>query len=373
MSATSSPQPVQRRRATTQTIPRRHRTSIYQQCLQVPKEGQQQAMVPASTIRPVSWHPSGLVNVQQHTLPNYEAPYHSSLGPYNTYSINGMPTPMTQAELGNDISSPWRSLDDTSSLYQSSYDYQIEQRPTSLRLTTDPQQRESYFGSHLYTSPYETAFESCPVFSPVPYPASAFVPSRSSYSTQTAPPTPEFLPIQNSQESQQPTKGEKELVGMGLYDGPDRHSWSLESMLEVPTSLLAGGHRLASSGGKGLKLEETWEPPEEGEESEAEEEEDLEGMEEEEEEELEQQQQAHNAVRGQKAANEEHCEMLRLAEGALGLGSDVANFAPTATASLPRRSHLTNMSNHSFLLDDNDTLLDQQGLWYGQLADYCVH
>ncbi|KAL8743716.1 MAG: hypothetical protein Q9190_003963 [Brigantiaea leucoxantha] len=65
----------------------------------------------------------------------------------------------------------------------------------------------------------------------------------------------------------------KELVGMGLYDGPDRDC--LSKLDSSPEQL---GLLLAEPQGKGLKLEETWQPPKntgaEAEEEEEEEEDD---------------------------------------------------------------------------------------------------
>lgn len=63
---------------------------------------------------------------------------------------------------------------------------------------------------------------------------------------------------------------------MGLYDdGPDRNSFNLESLVDTYSgTYLTGRH---GSMGKGLKLEETWEPPEEEEESEDEDEDKSEG------------------------------------------------------------------------------------------------
>jgi hypothetical protein len=60
----------------------------------------------------------------------------------------------------------------------------------------------------------------------------------------------EFLPIQHPSDHDKQTDAEddgKELVGMGLYDAPD------------PTSAWGG---FTEATGKGLKLEETWQPPE---------------------------------------------------------------------------------------------------------------
>ena len=52
---------------------------------------------------------------------------------------------------------------------------------------------------------------------------------------------------------------------MGLYDTPDRHSFSLDSAPDIHMgSFSADPHH--ESLGKGLKLEETWQPPAEEEE-----------------------------------------------------------------------------------------------------------
>ena len=54
---------------------------------------------------------------------------------------------------------------------------------------------------------------------------------------------------------------------MGLYDHPDRNSFTLDSLIESQAGNLAT-HPHHESLGKGLKLEETWRPPEEAEEDE---------------------------------------------------------------------------------------------------------
>lgn len=107
--------------------------------------------------------------------------------------------------------------------------------------------------------------------------------SSSDYTNFPAPQTPDFLPIQYPPEPSQnmtvdPSppmvkKKSKELVGMGLYDCPDQDSIS---SLDLLTRL--SDHR--ESMGKGLKLEETWQPPTEEEEDEDEAEEDAEDEEE---------------------------------------------------------------------------------------------
>lgn len=89
-------------------------------------------------------------------------------------------------------------------------------------------------------------------------------PSReyTSYATPTSPP---FLPIQNPSEClresqvapkpQPPGKKGGELVAMGLYD--DKNG----SMFASLDAIGNGASGLRDSLGKGLKLEEAWEPP----------------------------------------------------------------------------------------------------------------
>ncbi|KAJ3526099.1 hypothetical protein NM208_g11351 [Fusarium decemcellulare] len=91
----------------------------------------------------------------------------------------------------------------------------------------------------------------------------------------TTPPTPEALPqAQLSQPAvsedipyqalEEPLEEEGEiLVGMGLYDTPDKFEEDpqLNNYRSTVSSLLGSTFRGHEPRGKGLKLEETWEPP----------------------------------------------------------------------------------------------------------------
>lgn len=111
--------------------------------------------------------------------------------------------------------------------------------------------------------------------------------SSTDYTSFPAPQSPDFLPIQYPPEPSLSPKVDlspsirkeksKELVGMGLYDYPDQNSISSLDML----SRFSGQRE---SMGKGLKLEETWQPPEDTEKGEEEAEDEDEEEEEEEEE-----------------------------------------------------------------------------------------
>lgn len=94
----------------------------------------------------------------------------------------------------------------------------------------------------------------------------------------TAPPTPEnFLPIQHPEptfpaEESIPyhplddSDDGEELIGMGLYDTPEpakapSSDPQLDNYRSLMMSHLLGAGRRVEPTGKGLKLEETWNPP----------------------------------------------------------------------------------------------------------------
>ncbi|KAK7413448.1 hypothetical protein QQX98_007673 [Neonectria punicea] len=94
--------------------------------------------------------------------------------------------------------------------------------------------------------------------------------------SSTSPPTPEAFPQAQlsqtamSEESipyqalEDSTEDEGEiLVGMGLYDTPDKYEEDpqLDNYRSTVSSLLGSTFRTHEPKGKGLKLEETWEPP----------------------------------------------------------------------------------------------------------------
>lgn len=105
----------------------------------------------------------------------------------------------------------------------------------------------------------------------------------------TFPPTPENLPqmqvkpaVQSEESTPYESLPEPEddgeiLVGMGLYDNPDKYAADpgLNNYRSTLSSLLGGGApKMPEPAGKGLKLEETWQPPESDDEDEDEEDED---------------------------------------------------------------------------------------------------
>ena len=112
--------------------------------------------------------------------------------------------------------------------------------------------------------------------------------------SSTAPPTPEnFLPIQHPEptfpaEESIPyhplsdSDDGEELIGMGLYDTPEPAKTlssdpQLDNYRSLMMSHLLGVGRRVEPTGKGLKLEETWNPPPSDDEEEDDDEQDGEG------------------------------------------------------------------------------------------------
>jgi hypothetical protein len=103
--------------------------------------------------------------------------------------------------------------------------------------------------------------------------------------SSTSPPTPDsFLPPHQLQPAastvpqdyetiEEPEEQGEILVGMGLYDTPEKYQDDphLNNYRSTVSSLLGSKFRPHEPEGKGLKLEETWEPPKSDDEDESEE------------------------------------------------------------------------------------------------------
>jgi hypothetical protein len=74
-------------------------------------------------------------------------------------------------------------------------------------------------------------------------------------------PSEESIPYQSLEESEE--EGEI-LVGMGLYDAPTKYDSDpqLDNYRSTTSQLLGTTYRGKEPTGKGLKLEESWQPPE---------------------------------------------------------------------------------------------------------------
>ncbi|KAF2873822.1 hypothetical protein BDV95DRAFT_489304 [Massariosphaeria phaeospora] len=195
--------------------------------------------------RPLSWHPSS-------------AHFHVPSG-----------ATMTEQSPGQD----WSRHDSTSTRdsVQSSDFYSI-----SARNSMHPEQmpnyaahdphRDSQHSDYSWQEPsrksYAPSTYSTPATDAMPWYLQEWARNNQSQISNSQQASTDFLPIQHPTATRQGDEQDmemvdagRELVGMGLYDAPDPSlSWNVSGLVEGT--------------GKGLKLEETWQPPEEDEDEE---------------------------------------------------------------------------------------------------------
>ena len=235
----------------------------------IPHDGIQ---IPTRSNRPVSWHPSTQMAPQPQYNSAYQVPTLQTQCDFHIFDLP--PTPAVYSGFGSPdstfspLSMPYGyeqpcPYADNSVPYSSNQGYlsnQTAMQATTSYSSTQSGNTDSSMYSHFDWSNFATnGFESA-----------------------TAPPTPEnFLPIQHPETSlpaddaipyHSLSDSEQEgeiLQGLGLYDTPDV-SKPLPSAPKfdnyralVMSQLLGPAYRNAEpeSTGKGLKLEETWNPP----------------------------------------------------------------------------------------------------------------
>jgi hypothetical protein len=174
---------------------------------------------------------------------------HASTTPFATVQVNGLITPLTQPS----SSEAWYNETFTSlgepRLQVSDYTYPTsEQAGYNMNWSSSQSHGERYVGQQTswlresYLSNQQTPFT---------------YPTNSNLHMDTAPPSPEFLPGSynptSSAELFQSPREDEVLIGMGLYDGPTKQD-SASLGCSQPIS------RQEVPAGKGLKLEETFEP-----------------------------------------------------------------------------------------------------------------
>lgn len=219
---------------------------------------------PVRSSRPVSWHPSSQLASQATTYG--QEPY---LG-YSPSVYSGYNSPTSSLSPGctpyNDSFPQQHQPSNISGFYQTSFENHIPAYAptytTGVGQAQYPQQQmyADNAGSSMYSHFDWNNF------------------SQNGFDAVTTPPTPEnFLPIPNHEPSlyvQDATtyhapeevddEGE-ELVGLGLYDTPEKAPLADASLHHYQRALVPhifdSEHRKQQSMGKGLKLEETWNPP----------------------------------------------------------------------------------------------------------------
>lgn len=192
--------------------------------------------------RPVSWHPTSsqfqasrqtnyFDTVPQQSWSNQYSPSRTSNHGSDFYSLsarNSMLEPMPSGANYSNAYGAHRGSDESHYSWQSA-----------------AQQTPGYAHSAVNT----------PTSEPLPWYLQQWAQKNQAYASQNH--SSDFLPIQHptEQDEEMEDEGEK-LVALGLYDAPE-------------PSLTWGG--LVEGSGKGLKLEETWQPPEDEDDEEEEE------------------------------------------------------------------------------------------------------
>lgn len=187
--------------------------------------------------RPVSWHPSSNQWFATRSSGYVASPSQQEWSWH---------TPSRNSGHGSDF----YSLSTRNSMYDSNTNYQAYSTGNGMHRGSNesdyswqdaPQQMQAYTHSNNNT----------PSAEPLPWYLQQWAQkNQGQYAVDSQNASAEFLPIQHPSDRDEQMVEEddgKELVGMGLYDAPD------------PTSAWGG---FAESTGKGLKLEETWQPPE---------------------------------------------------------------------------------------------------------------
>lgn len=232
--------------------------------------------------RPMSWHPSSKhVGYPNHMMASYSSWLNygacKQLGQqqqqqqkqqqqpteaFSTASIYGLATPVSHLTTADSISNLYFSPLDAS------YETPVSQTFTSTE-TANMMQIDSFcwpasmLNDACLPSQLPGDWMQDPLSNDCPLPTSQIadlgqesVPSSDEF---TAPPTPDVFPSQfekcfepQPEPAKSPTQGD-ELIGMGLYDEPEA--------ISLENSLLGGSNtNREETGGKGLKLEETFSP-----------------------------------------------------------------------------------------------------------------
>lgn len=212
----------------------------------------------SSTTRPLTWHPGSypLDNCLEE-MPSDVAPDLQPFMAHQEFACVDMSNYLPQSSLGSKAASNTQLRNLVSDGYS---------QLTSVDLTTYPYSYYNPSSSYLQDDTgtpysYDSSFAN---FQSVDF---SQIPSDyTTYSTQHTPDTFRFQAQHSAPQyvqSQIPVKvtkqKSKELVGMGLYDGPSRRE--LSSLNVSPDHI---DQLLTQPQGKGLKLEETWQPPNDG-------------------------------------------------------------------------------------------------------------
>nr|CAC28680.1 hypothetical protein [Neurospora crassa] len=251
---------------------------------------------PATTARPISWHPSSQQVAYSQPYPQESA---MAFAPYPSYQDFGACTQFQQ-------------LPPTPSVYSGSNSpCSASFSPLSLPYpSVDFQQSQHQYASpgiQLYQPAPESPQSMAGMVGDISYADfskaegnvmgwTSYAPSSSGLDTYTAPPTPNNFELPEqftntkvaseepvSYEAPEDDESDGEILyGMGLYDPPETHEPAdMDFHQSTVSSLLGNAAAYEKPSGKGLKLEDAWEPPASDDEEDNEEQEDDEEEEEE--------------------------------------------------------------------------------------------
>jgi len=273
-SAGTSPHTIGRRKTTAV-----HGTAKQRHLFDSVRHASEDNSCPGGRSRPISWHPSSYAasnNYSPDPVPQQEMnnTLQMPLEANFTASVNGAVTPLSfpypDESLPNEMFSTldgyhgwaaehlFQGFQGSNCFDSAASSIWPQQSMITTPLTIGPVPPAQLANDFRYSTDHSQMFgqQAMPHFN-IPQPLST-----------TAPPTPDFLPIQNfpgALDSKQTSKEEPakdELVGMGLYDTPDESpltDGSLEDYLYL-TRLDGGASAARRPLGKGLKLEETFNP-----------------------------------------------------------------------------------------------------------------
>ncbi len=246
----NSPKTLSRRR-TTASHSTRHHAALQGSISNCGVRGSEGNAVAENT-RPISWHPNSVKTrplndwAFSQQFPDSTYPMQLFTDPFATAEVNGLITPLSQPSSAESCyqegfipleEMPMQNLDNTYSFPKQAWPPQHSlalHYPTHQPTTYRPTYRTEQEGPFAYTS------------APDMY-------------SGTAPPTPDFFATSNDAAVEGgsllavPQHEDEVLVGMGLYDPPTS-----------PNSTILDGSQIVlpqnGSAGKGLKLEETFQP-----------------------------------------------------------------------------------------------------------------
>lgn len=242
---------------------------------------------PSRSNRPVSWHPS--THLQPYPV-QYQQPAYPLSTPnmyaesQDMYSSQPHFSPMMGSYSTN--TSPASAFSPLPLAYQGVDSNQFTSDPWNTNTKTMSYYAAQHDGQGVYDQEQFPVFSNAVQDSTLSNTAADWNSFIMNGFNSTSPPTPDsFLPVsqlepavattsQVYREIEEPEEEGEILVGMGLYDTPEKSQEDphLNNYRSTVSSLLGSKFRPTEPQGKGLKLEETWEPPKSDDEDEGEDE-----------------------------------------------------------------------------------------------------